>query len=110
MVADALVREFAPHLLARRGQIVEAAALRALPAVRSAADARVALRALEAFCGELHAARWVLQRAVEGHPPARWVAGAVQVLRRAGDAAAWQLAARTAAALAAAQVAAPAAT
>ena len=107
LVADALVRRFAPHLLARRGWRDEAAALRALPAVRSAADARVALRALDAFCGELHAARWVLQRAIEGHPPARWVAGAVQVLRRAGDAAAWQLAADTAALLAAANVAAP---
>lgn len=91
-VADALVHRFVPHLLERRGRSTEAAALRALPAVLDDATALAALRALEAWAGDLHAARWVLQRAIDGSHPARYVAGAVQILRRAGDRGAWQLA------------------
>jgi hypothetical protein len=99
-VADAMVRTFVPHLLDKRQRRDEAAALRALPAVVDAETARAALRAIEHWAGDQHAARWVLQRAIEDGAPARWVAGAVQIVRRAGDPAAWQLASELARSLA----------
>lgn len=89
-VADAMTRVFVPHLLEKRGRHDEAAALRLLPPVTDTDTAQTALRALDCWGRELHAARWVLQRASENHPPARFVAGAVQILRRAGDPTAWQ--------------------
>ncbi len=98
-VADALVRTFVPHLLEKRGRQSEAAALRAVPAVVDQVTAEAALRAVDHWARDQHAARWVLQRAIEGLAPARYVAGAVQVVRRAGDPTAWELAAKVAAAL-----------
>jgi hypothetical protein len=100
-IADAAVRTFAPHLLRKRGRLAEAAALAVLPEIVDVPSARIALRAVVAFAGELHAGRWLLQRAIEGAPPARWVAAAVLVVRRAGDPEAWALAAAVAADLAA---------
>ncbi|MGE3173482.1 MAG: hypothetical protein AB7O97_12730 [Planctomycetota bacterium] len=99
LVVDACVRRFVPHLLDKRDKAAEAAALRALPEVRDAGAARTALRAVDHWARDLHSARWVLQRAIEGMPPARYVAGALQLVRRAGDAAAWAMAAEVAEAL-----------
>jgi hypothetical protein len=100
LVADALVRTLVPHLLDKRKLGDEAAALRAVPEITDRESARAALRALDHWARDQHAARWVLQRAIDGLEPARFVAGAVQVVRRAGDAQAWQLAAELAAMLA----------
>ena len=100
LVADAVVREFVPHLLRRRSLYCEANALRALPVGTGAATARIALRALDVWAADQHAARWVLQRAIEGAPAPRYVAGAVQVIKQAGDAEAWRLAVQLAAAMA----------
>src|SRR5262249_44125655 len=102
LVADALVRSFVPHLLDRRGRPTEAAALRAVPQLGDEAAVQLALRGLEAFAPDVHAARWVLQRALDGNPPARWVAGAVPVLARVGDTGAFALASATIAAMLAA--------
>lgn len=108
LVADACVRQFVPHLLEKRGYRTEAAALRELPPVTSHERARVALRALDAWAMDQHAARWVLERTMDGTNPARFVAGAVQIVSRAGDPAAWQLAVQVAAAMASGRAAAAA--
>ncbi|MEC7582953.1 MAG: hypothetical protein VYE77_01435 [Planctomycetota bacterium] len=100
LVADAVVRHFVPHLLEKRGLRSEAEALRMLPAVTTVSGARTALHALDFWAKDQHAARWVLQRAIEGAPAARYVAGAVQTIKQAGDAKAWELAVQLAAALA----------
>jgi hypothetical protein len=99
-VVDATVRAFVPHLLQKRGKHDEAAALRALPPITAVDGAQAALRAIDHWARDQHSARWVLQRAIEGMPPARFVAGALQIVRRAGDAVAWQLATDLAARLA----------
>ena len=100
MVVDATVRQFVPHLLAKQGKHSEASALRELGIVRGVESARKALRALEVWAPDQHAARWVLQRAIEGTPAHRFVAGAIQVAKRAGDRRAWELVAKLAASLA----------
>ena len=92
MVADAVVREFVPHLLLRASQYEEARALQALRPITGVESARTALRALDVWAKDLHAARWVLERAIEEAPAARYVAGAVQIIKRAGDLKGWQLA------------------
>jgi len=48
-----------------------------------------ALRLAQAFARHQRAALWVLQRAGEGVPPARFVAAAAQLARLQGDTAAW---------------------
>lgn len=107
LVVDALIRSLLPHLLDKRGKKIEAAALRAVPAIVDVETARAALRAIDHWVADQHATRWVLQRAIEGLPPARFVAGAVQVVRRAGDPQAWQLAVELASAMAAPHAVAP---
>lgn len=88
-VVDALVRVQVPFVLARRGRHEEAALLAGLPAVADDESLRAAWRALDHYGRDLHAARWVLQRALDGLPPQRYVAGAVQVLRGIGDHRLW---------------------
>jgi hypothetical protein len=47
------------------------------------------MRLITAFARHQRAALWVLQRAAEGVPPARFVAAAAQLARLQGDTAAW---------------------
>lgn len=100
LVVDALVRRLLPQALLRLHRHDEAVLLGALPAIVDDDALRAALRAVETYAPQQHAARWVLQRAVEGAPPARYVAGAVQVVRRLGDPAAWSVAVATVQAMA----------
>lgn len=88
-VIDALVRSHLPFLLQRRNRHDEAALLAALPAVVDPESLRTACRALDHYARDQHAARWVLQRALDGLPPQRYVAGAVQVLRGQADPRLW---------------------
>ena len=99
IVVDAMVRRLLPHLLDKRGKKEFAAALREMPAVADKSSAQAMLRAIDHFAIDQHAARWVLQRAIEGMSPQRFVAGAVQIVRRAGDPAAFELATAIAAEL-----------
>ena len=92
VVVDALVRELLPAWLRRHRRDEEARLLAALRPIRDLEDLRTALRAVEHFVPDHPASRWVLQRAVEGLAPARFVAGAVQVARAMGDAESWSLA------------------
>ncbi len=89
VVIDGLVRTLVPAAL-RRQQRHDAANLFAdLPPIARLDDVQTALRVVEAFAKDQQAALWVLQRALEGCPPARYVAGAVQVARARDDAATW---------------------
>ncbi|MEQ1633109.1 MAG: hypothetical protein ABL997_12100 [Planctomycetota bacterium] len=95
-VADASVRRLLPHLLHKQGFQDAAAALAALPPVTDASSARSALVVLDAVAKDQHATRWMLQRAIEGMAPERYVAGAMQLVRGAGDVHAFGLAAEIA--------------
>ncbi len=95
VVVDALVRHLLPAWLRRHRRADEAKLLGELPPVQGAEDVRASLRAVECFVPDHHAARWVLQRAVEELPPARYVAGAVQVARALNDAETWTLVVET---------------
>lgn len=89
LVVDALVRTLLPMRLRRDGRPDEARLLADLPPITRLEHARTALRAVEHFALRQHATQWVLARAVEGTPAARFVAGAVQVAKSLNDPAAW---------------------
>lgn len=89
LVVDALVRRLLPAWLRRHRRHDEARLLGELMPITGLEEARAALRAVEHFVPDHHATRWVLQRALEGVPPARYVAGAVQVARALDDAPTW---------------------
>jgi hypothetical protein len=91
LVVDTVVRTLLPLRLRRERRNEEADLLSGLPALERRDDARTALRAVEHFALRQHAARWVLQRAVDGDAPARYVAGAVQVARTLHDGSVWPL-------------------
>ena len=86
---DGLVRTLLPMSLRHKRRSDEARLLGELPAIERLEDVRTALRAVDHFANDQHATRWVLQRALEGVMPARYVAGVVQLLRAMNDAAAW---------------------
>lgn len=89
LVVDALVRELLPRRLRRERRLDEAKLIAALAPITTHADVRAALRAVEHFAPRQRAVRWVLERAADGTPPARYVAGAVQLARALDDAPAW---------------------
>jgi hypothetical protein len=89
LVVDFVARVLLPMRLRRERRRDEAELLAQLPTLRSADDARAALRLAQAFARHQRAALWVLQRAGEGVPPARFVAAAAQLARLQGDTAAW---------------------
>lgn len=88
---DAVVRALVPMALWRSQRRAEAELMQALPVVHDEWRARAALRALETYAKDQHPARWVVQRAIEGVTPARFVAGVVQVARMVGDTTAFTL-------------------
>jgi len=88
---DAVARALVPMALAHVSRRGEAELMQALPVVRSVHSAKAALRAIETYARDQHAARWVLQRAIDGVPPAKFIAGVVQVARMVGDATAFTL-------------------
>ena len=89
VVADNLVRTLLPMRLRRQRHHAEAKLLEELPAIERVEDAGAALRAVECFTSRQHATQWVLQRVVDGTPPARYVAGAVMVARDLNDSSTW---------------------
>jgi len=86
---DCLVRTLLPMWLGQKRRRAEAKLLADLPPLERLEDLRTALRAIEHFATDQHASRWVLQRALEGTPAPRYVAGIVQLLRAMNDTAAW---------------------
>lgn len=80
---DALVRQLLPAALEQRGRVEDARRLRALPAVRDLSMVRAARTVLKQLPDDHRVARWVLDRAAEGTPAPRYVAGLVEFVRRA---------------------------
>jgi len=89
LAVDHLVRVLLPQTLRRQRREAEANLLADLPAVVDLDRLRTAARAVEHYAPGEHAARWVLQRAIDGLPPARYVAGLVTVARLLPDPAVW---------------------
>ena len=97
VVLDGTMRELLPHVMRslRRGHEAEAFASSA-PIV-DVQSAQNALALVDRLAPDQHSMRWMLQRAIEGCRPAQWVPGAMQLVRRANDTAAFELAALVAA-------------
>jgi hypothetical protein len=91
VVLDGLVRNLVPKALRRDRRFAEADLMAAFPPVRDLESVRTALRAIEHYGPRQHAAQWVLERAADGLPPARFVAGVVTVARQVHDATTWPL-------------------
>lgn len=89
LAIECLVSTLLPQWLTRHRRHDEARLLRELPPIRRLEDVQTARRAIETFVRDQHAAAWVLDRAIEGVPAARYVAGVVQVARSLNDTAAW---------------------
>jgi hypothetical protein len=89
VVVDVLVRVLLPKKLRREQRAAEADLLADLPPITRLEHVRTALRAVEHFALRQHAVKWVLQRAADGVPPARYVAGAVQLARSLHDGDTW---------------------
>jgi hypothetical protein len=89
VVVDGLVRTLAPARLRRDRLFAEAKLLADFAPVERLEDVRAALRAVEHYGRGQHATVWVLQRVLEGLPPARYVSGAVQVARSLPAATTW---------------------
>lgn len=89
VAVDGLLRTLLPRWLVRHRRADEARLCADLPEVAAPDDLLAARRAIAAFAREQHAAAWVLDRALDGMPPARFVAGVVQVARALGDAGTW---------------------
>jgi hypothetical protein len=90
-----LVRQLVPSWLRRHRRHDDARLLEHLGPVADADGLRAAALALEHHAAGQHAARWVVQRALEGLAPARYVAGAVQVARALGGPETWTVVAAT---------------
>jgi hypothetical protein len=91
LAQDVLVRQLTPALLRRQHRHEEASLLASLPPIESTEALRAALRALEHYARDQHAAMWVLQRSLDGVAPARFVAGVVQVAKALNDEATWMV-------------------
>lgn len=86
---DGLVRTLLPRWLVRHRRADEARRCAALPPIDGRSGLLAARRAVAAAAPDQSAAAWVLDRALDGMPPARFVAGVVQVARRSNDAGTW---------------------
>ena len=91
LAIDVLVRRIVPARLRRQRRDDAAELLAELPPIRTLAGIRAALRAVDHFARDDHGTRWVLQRAIDEMPPARFVAGALQVAKATSDAATWSV-------------------
>jgi hypothetical protein len=81
LVVDWLLHTLLPAFLQSRGRPEDVGLLAALPPIRGDAELHLALAAIDRLWFAPRAVRWVLVRALEGMPPARYVTGVVPVLR-----------------------------
>lgn len=91
LVVDGVVRTLVPLRLRRVHCVAEAQLLAGLDPIEHLDGVRAALRAIEHYGRSQHGAIWVLQRVLDGLPPARYVAGAVHIARSVPDGAIWPL-------------------
>ena len=89
LAVDCMVRDLLTTWLLRHARQEEAVLLRELPPIERLEDVRTARRAIQTFAKDQRAAEWVLDRALEGVPAPRYVAGVVQVARALNDGETW---------------------
>ncbi|MFT4512864.1 MAG: hypothetical protein ACI89X_000956 [Planctomycetota bacterium] len=89
MAVDCLVRELLPKWLDRHCRSAEADLMRGIPPIRNLSHVRAATRVITTYADDHRAAQWVLDRALEGAAPARYVAGVVQLARALNDGDTW---------------------
>lgn len=90
LAVDRLVRELAPRLLQRQRDVQDARVLAGLPPVRGVVGAQTARLALTTCARPPREAVWVLDRAIDGQPPHRYVAALAQAARALGGGEAYQ--------------------
>jgi hypothetical protein len=86
LVIHWLLHTLLPAWLRSRGRSGDAASLAVLPPVLGDAELHAVLAAIDRLWHAPRAVRWVVLRALEGLPPARYVTGVVPVLRDLGEA------------------------
>lgn len=108
---DCLVRRLLPRWLDRHHRREEASLLRHMRPIECLSHVRAATRVITTYADDHRAAQWVLDRALDGTPAERYVAGVVQLARALNDGDTWaemvQLTERMAAARIQSEPAAP---
>lgn len=104
LAIDCLVRWLMPRWLERHHRRDEARLLREMPPIERMSHVRAATRVITTYAGDHRATQWVLDRSLEGAPPARYVAGVVQLARALNDRDTWREMAALAARMAAARI------
>lgn len=104
LAIDCLVRRLLPKWLERHHRREEAQLLRDMRRIERVSHIRAATRVITTYAGDHRAAQWVLDRALEGVPPARYVAGIVQLARALNDSDTWREMSELATRMAAARV------
>jgi hypothetical protein len=89
LAIDFLVRWLLPRWLDRHARRDEAKLLRDLQPIEQLRHVRAAARVITTYAGEQRAAQWVLDRALEGAPAQRYIAGVVQLARALNDGQTW---------------------
>lgn len=89
MAIDCLVRVLLPKWLDRHSHRAEADLLRGIPPILNLSHVRAAARVITTYADDHRAAQWVLDRALDGVTPARYVAGIVQLARALSDNETW---------------------
>ena len=89
LALDCLVRVILPLRLMSQGRRDEALLLRELPKILGRQELCATRRLLQTFASDQRAALWVLDRALDGMPPERFVAATVQVCRECDGIAVW---------------------
>ena len=88
-IVDLLVRTLAPRLLEQQGARADARLLASLPPVADAVAAQAARLALTTCAAPLRPVAWVLDRAIDGQQPQRYVAAAAQTAGAIGGGDGW---------------------
>ena len=89
LAIDCLVRQLLPRWLDRHHRFEEGRLLRGMPPISCLSHVRAATRVIQTYAGDHRATRWVLDRALDGTPPQRYVPAVVQLARALQDGQAW---------------------
>lgn len=89
LAVDCLVRRLLPRWLERRYRHQEAHLLRSMRSIECVSHVRAATRVITTYADDHRAARWVLDRVIDGMPAPRYVSGVVQLARALNDSGAW---------------------
>jgi hypothetical protein len=104
LAIDCLVRRLLPRWLERHHRGEEASLLRHMRPIERMSHVRAASRMITTYADDPRAAQWVLERALDGTPAERYVAGVVQLARALNDGDTWAEMASLAGRMAAARI------